>query len=565
MPWKPTVEGEVPTLGWLVIDWMTEMLAAPARMDYEPFVPMLEQEDFILRWYEINPTTGRFRYSRGLLGRPRGWGKSPILGALALCEALGDVLFDGWDADGQPVARPWSTVRTPLVHIAAVSEEQTKNTWQPLVEMLHEEAPIHDEYPGIEPFDSAIILPHGAINKITKSPATVKGAPSVFGVLDQTEEWVPSTGGPKLAQYIRTNCDKNGGRTLESPNAFIPGTQSVAEMSFDYAQAIAEGRVRFDGLLYDVREAPADTDLTDRESLLTGLRYVYGCASDHPDGCVLHDPPCKPGWAPVESHVDKFWDPSYDVRILRADFLNQQTHASDSWVTRPDWRAAHCDLIDGFDPVQPGDVVTLGFDGSAGRKKGKADATALIGCRVSDGHLFTIRVWEQPDGPAGKDWAAPVDEVDAEIKTAFDTYHVAGFLADPSGWATNVATWEAKYGRRLKVKATAQAPIAAWPRAKDSRVVEYVKRLHDAIIGRECSHDGTGPLTRHVLNARRRHTKQGYLLYKAYPDSPNKIDAAYAATLAWKARTDAVAKGVSTRRRPVEKSSSKRRVVVMSD
>ena len=36
----------------------------------------------------------------------------------------------------------------------------------------------------------------------------------------------------------------------------------------------------------------------------------------------------------------------------------------------------------------------------------------------------------------------------------------------------------------------------------------------------------------------------GYLIYKAYPDSPDKIDAAYAAVMAWKARLDAVAKGV---------------------
>ncbi len=39
MPWRPSVEGEVPTLGWGVIDWITEMLAAPDRAEYEPFRP----------------------------------------------------------------------------------------------------------------------------------------------------------------------------------------------------------------------------------------------------------------------------------------------------------------------------------------------------------------------------------------------------------------------------------------------------------------------------------------------------------------------------------------------
>lgn len=50
------------------------MLARPALGYYEPFVPYREQEDFILRWYELDPETCRFRYDRGVLGRARGWG-----------------------------------------------------------------------------------------------------------------------------------------------------------------------------------------------------------------------------------------------------------------------------------------------------------------------------------------------------------------------------------------------------------------------------------------------------------------------------------------------------------
>lgn len=74
IPWKPSVPGEIPTLGYEVLDWITSMLAAPDRAEYKPFTPYLEQEDFILRWYALNPATGRRKYSRGVLGRPRGWG-----------------------------------------------------------------------------------------------------------------------------------------------------------------------------------------------------------------------------------------------------------------------------------------------------------------------------------------------------------------------------------------------------------------------------------------------------------------------------------------------------------
>ena len=59
MPWQPSVPDEVPTLGYVVLDWITEMLAAPDHAEYVPFVPYREQEDFILAWYQLNPETGR--------------------------------------------------------------------------------------------------------------------------------------------------------------------------------------------------------------------------------------------------------------------------------------------------------------------------------------------------------------------------------------------------------------------------------------------------------------------------------------------------------------------------
>lgn len=552
MPWKPSEPGEVPTLGYYVLDWMTEMLAAPARGFYEPFMPYREQEDFILRWYEIDPTTGRFRHDRGLLGRPRGWGKSPILAAIACVEALGDVVPAGWDADGQPVGRPWSDFKTPLVQIAAVSEEQTRNTWQPLLEMLRE-GPVVDEYRGLEPLDTVVNLPRGRMTQITASARTTKGAPTTFAVLDQTEEWVPSNGGVRLAQTIRTNTSKNGGRTLESPNAFIPGENSVAEESAAFAAAIREGRARSTALLLDHREAPADTDMTEEESLIAGLRVAYGDSSGHPDGCVIHNPPCAPGHADLDALVTRIWDPATDVQIARSDFLNQITHASDSWVAQPEWAA--CMNLDRV--LEPNDAVVLGFDGSKGRARGKADATALVGCRVLDGFMFEIKVWEQPDGPLGRDWTPPTFEVDAAVRTAFATWNVVGFYADPSGWTSQVAAWEATYGRRLKVKATRDAPISAWPRGKNTGAVEAVERLHDAIVNREMCHDGSSALTRHILNARRRARANGYLLYKAFPDSPDKIDAAYAAVMAWKARLDAVSAGIGKR------NATKTKVVVM--
>jgi hypothetical protein len=556
MPWKPSEPDEVPTLGWHVIDWITEYLAAPDRPEYEPFVLYREQEDFVLRFYELDPRTGRRKRRRGVISRPRGWGKSPFLAALAIVEALGDVVPDGWDADGQPVGKPWSLVRTPRVGVLAVSDAQTSNTWGPLIEML--DGPVVDEYPGLEPLDTFVNLPRrGKIEPWTSSARSVKGAPFVFAVMDQTEEWVKSNGGHNLFEKVKNNTAKVGGSFIESPNAFIPSgggdSASVAENSAAYWVAIQEGRAKDAGLYYDHREAPGDTDLEDRESLIAGLRIAYGDSSAHPDGCVLHDPPCPPGHEDLDHLVGTIWDLNSDEQESRSDFLNQVTHASNSWVSGPEMLACGPKRGDVPRAVGPKDPIVLGFDGSRGRRrqrrKGrKADATALVGCTVTDGYMWPIRVWEHPDDE--DDWQVPTHEVDAVVNETFAGYNVVGFYADPAKFESYVADWEAKYGAKLKVKSTQQHPIEWWMTGGRSGLVEKaLEQMHTAIIEQEMRHSGASVFVRHFLNARTVIRAGKLLIAKKHPDSNDKIDTAVAATLAWRCRLDAVAKGIGVQKK----------------
>lgn len=550
MPWRPSHPGEVPTLGWGVLEWMSTYLAAPDRAEFEPFTPTREQAEFILNLYALDPATGKRRIRRALLSRPRGWGKSPLLAALCCVEALGDVVFDGWDVDGQPVGRPWATVRTPVVQVAAVAETQTKNTWSPLLEMLREGSAV-DAYPGLEPLDTRVILPRGYIEPVATSGTSIKGTRAVFACLDQTETWTKSNGGLRMAETMRVNAAKIGGCTVESPNAYTPGEGSVAENTAAYAAAIAEGRTRDNGMLVDHREAPSDTDLADRESLVAGLRVAYGDSSDHPDGCVLHTPPCPPGWSPIDRIAADVWDIGTDPQTARADFLNQITHAADSWLSQPEWAACYIGAQEDTPaPLADGDTVVLGFDGSRKRARGVTDATALIGCRVSDGHLFEVRVWEQPSGPAGAGWEAPTTQVDAEVRAAFERWDVVGLYADPALWETYIARWESTYGRRLRVKASQAHPCEFWMTGgRATTTVRALQQFHTAVVEGELTHDGSAALTRHILNARRRVSRSGLQIAKPHPESELKVDAAVAAVLAWAARVDAVAAGVGPTRR----------------
>ena len=505
------------------------MLAMPDRMDYEPFVLTPEQAQFFLDYYRIDPVSGKRIYRRGVWSRPKGHGKSPLMGAIGICEALAPVLFDGWDANGRPVGKPWAEVRTPLVQFAAVNEEQTRNAFDPLLEMLRQ-GPVLDYY-DVDPMETFVALPKGRIEYITAAATSKEGAKPVFAALDQTEGWIRSNGGVNLAAVLRRNAGKIGGTTIETPNAYRPGMGSVSEATAEYHASIKEGRAREEGLLYDHREAPSDTDMADKDSLYKGLLHVYGDSAED-----------NGGWVDLGRIMQEIWDPATDPQDARQFYLNQVTHASDSWMSRPELMGA----ADSTVVIPDGERVVLGFDGSKGRSRGKADATALVGMSVDSKHLFTIKVWERSDADP-QDWSPNPAEVDAVVRETFQKFNVLGFYADPSGWTGQIAQWEADFGRRLRVKASRDAPISAWPRGKDTKVSEHVEKLRQALVMREITWDGGSALMRHILNARRRSTRTGYLLYKQFPDSPDKIDAAYAAVMAYKAYIDALSRGAAKR------------------
>lgn len=541
MLWTPRFDGDFPSLGEQVIDWISTYLAAPDKPDGEPFILYPEQEDFILRFYEIDPVAGRRKIRRGVISRPKGWGKSPLLSAIGAVEGLGPVVFDGWDACGQPVGKPWVELRTPLVQVSAVSEDQTRNAWVPLLEMVRDGSVI-DEYPGIEPLETFINLPgKGRIEFVTASARSREGNRPVFCLLDQTESWLPSNGGVRLAATMRRNLGKTGGSSIEAPNAYVPGDGSVAEQSAKYWESILEGEARDEGLYYDHREAPAETELADRDSLMAGLRVSYGDAADTAGGHVN-----------LERIVAEVYDPATDPQDARRYYLNQITHASDALISQPEWTGC----LDREKRIGPKDAITLGFDGSRGRAKGKPDATALIGCRVEDGHLFEIGVWEAPDGPEQETWAPPLPEIDAAVADAFKSYTVAAFYADPAkDWRSKVGEWEAAYGGKVAVKVTRDHPFEWWMTGGRSHFIQVaVESFEGAVRNREVTHGGEYRLTQHVLNARRRIRRQKLSIGKEHDYSPHKVDACVAAILAWQARLDAVAAGAGAmpkRRAPI--------------
>ena len=514
-----TTPAELPeaTLGWDVLAWCSEWIRQPDGPDAGgPWHFTKEQVEFVLHWYAVD-RRGRWLYNRGSLRRAKGWGKSPVVSALALAELCGPVRFDGWGADGDPVGRP---VSAAWVQLAGVSEKQTTNTMSMVLAMVAE-SDIVDEYSLDVGLTRIFTGAGGRLEPITASASTAEGARPSFVIQDETHHWTESNNGTDLDRVNRRNLGKSrdgSARMLETTNAHAVGEESVAEKTHQAYLAIIDGRSRSTGLLYDSREATG-ADLADDDELMAGLEFTYGDST----------------WVDLERIREEVLDPSTPPEDSRRFYLNELAAATDSWVTEPEWGAC----VDVAKVVADRDMIVLGFDGSRKRKHATTDATALVGCRVEDGHMFVVECWQEPSGAAAQSWQIPTTEVDAAVKQAFARWDVVGFYADPALWESRISDWEAEFGRRLTVKASGDHPIQWW--MSGSKATLAVERMHSAILDRELSHDGGFVLTQHVLNARRRPNRYGISIAKEHPESSRKIDAAMAGALAWQARLDAVA------------------------
>lgn len=530
------------SLGWLAVWWIEAFCVhGPGDVQGQPVKLDDEFTAFVVDVYALD-ANGKRLYDSAFMSRAKGRAKSELAGFIVLFEAMGPARFSHWAEGGEKYERngllytyskgePVGVeVTAPVIRCLATEEGQAGNTYDNVHYNLTE-GPLGEGLPRDAAGLTRIFLPGGGeIIPSTASNSSKDGGKETMCVFDETHLYNrPEL--KRMYQTVRRNLAKRKIAepwSLETSTMYLPGEKSVAEETHELAKMINEGKTKRQRLLFDHREADADIDLTDEDQVRAGIAEAYGPFADIMD---------------VDRIVSEIYDPRNDPSDSRRYYFNQPTSARDAWITAPEWNACYADKI-----VLSGDEVTLGFDGSRKRARGVTDATALIGCRVSDGHLFEIKVWEQPNGPAGDDWAVPVDEVDYEVSKAFETYNVVGMFADPARWESYIAKWEAAYGKKLKARASQSNPIAWWLTGNRSYlVVRAVEQFSTAVLDKELTHDGALALTRHVLNARRRIGRSGITIAKSHPESRDKIDAAISALLAYQARLIALSKGEATR------------------
>ena len=375
----------------------------------------------------------------------------------------------------------------------------------------------------------------GMLSPATAEAQSKEGPRYTSVILDESHLWNASNGGDRLAATMRRNLGKTGGRSVEATNMWTHGGKSVAERTGEYADAVAAGTHAGDGVLV-WHPVGVCEDLADEDQLRTALTDLY---ADAP-------------WIDVDRIMAEIRDGDTHPSDARQFYLKQPASADDAWLRADLWLACE----DKSKRFEAGDTIVMGFDGSRGRVRGNADATALVGCRVKDGHLFEIRVWQAR--PGEDDWEAPEQIIDAAVVDAFKRYRVVGMHADPALWEARVTSWEQQFARKLKV--TAGAHPMQWATSRASAVVKAAASFEEAVVNGDLSHDGSYRLTEHALNARRVVVaRAGIGVGKESKDSSRKIDAVYAAILAWQARLDALAKGATG------KTAGRGRIVLLGD
>lgn len=495
------------TLGWGVIAWIHDnLLHVDGPKAGTPFSLTQRQVLFLLWFYAIDEN-GNWLFLRGVRRLAKGSGKSPFAAVHAIVELLGPVRLERFDdqAPGKCVGRPEGM---PLVQIAATSESQTANTMRQIRAMTHKRTLVYRRY-QLDIGKTYIDTPTGGrLEQIASSAGSAEGAMVTFAIGDETEHWTPGQGGPKLMATLTRNAAKTGNRIVETSNAWTPGSGSVAEATFDAWCDQQEGKTRgSQGILYDAVVAPANTALTDSPaegmiSLQAALEYVY-------EDCP---------WVPIPGIKEQIWQPNNAVSESRAYYLNQPTAADTSWIAPHQWAA----LADSGRSLEDGEEIVLFFDGSKSQ-----DHTALVGCCMSDGHVFTAGVWD----PADMGGTMDTDVVDGLLSELRERFKVIAFWADVREFESYVHTsWPELFSKDKLIPASSgnrKYALVAWDMRSHSREFsEACELARDEILNRDFTHDGDWVLSQHVANARAYESRGYFAIRKESQKSPRKIDAA---------------------------------------
>lgn len=500
------------TLGYECLAWSYQWCINPQTGG--PWMFSAEQARFILWYYAIDPETGLFVNRKGVLQRPKGWGKDPLAAILCLFELCGDCRFDYWDENHLPVAKNQPEAKVLLI---ANSRNQNKNTFDMIVNVM----PLHSRQAlNIEVNATSVKVKNStrSIEMMSTARDQMEGIRPTFQIGNEIQYWTPSKGRDKVHEVVTKNNGKiDNSHILYITNAPVPGSDSTGERLRRAQDLQRAGQAVEQGWYYDSIEAHSDAP-ADWDWSLFILKMVYGDSY----------------WVNLEQIRTELFDVSSPASENLRMYYNVLITSEDSIYSPGEW-----DGIEDFDKkLVPGDKIVIGFDG------GKSDdSTALVAIRLEDRCIFTLGVWSKPEGAAGRNWQVNKQQVESTIQEAFNDYTVLAFYADVELWESYINEWSEKYKDRLMVKASTESTVGFDMRGNIKRSTHAHEALYSAVQEEKVATDGNPILRMHALHAHRRVNNFGMSFGKESRESPKKVDAYAATVIAFLALTELLEKG----------------------
>jgi hypothetical protein len=520
----PKDDALYPTLGPLVCDWIEDHLVfGPGDLRGDPARLDDETRALIYRTYEVfpesHPHAGRRRFKRVGWSLRKGSAKTEKAAWLAACELHPDapVRCIGWKR-GKPIGGP---VTDPYIPMVAYTEEQSDELAYGALRIILQLSRVAGDFDiGLE----RILRKHGGGKAVSlaSAPDARDGARTTFQHFDETHRFTL----PRLVrahQSMMANIPKRrmaDAWSLETTTAPEPGGGSVAEATMEYARAVADGTIADSRLFFFHREASPEHDLMTESGIRAAVIEASGPVAE---------------WSDLDSIIEQWRDPTADRTYLERVWLNRLVKSESQAFDVPMWKA----LEQKDNPVEPGDDITLGFDGAMFH-----DSTGIVATHVRTGYQWVAGLWECPVGRQDADhqWQVPTGDVDETMRGLFDRYTVWRLYADPPYWQSWIAKWRGLYGKEV---------VIDWWTNRFRQMKMALEGFTTAMAEGMIRHDGNQDLTRHIGNSRRQELherdeqgKRLWVIRKERPDSPHKIDLAMASVLSWEARTHAIAAGV---------------------
>ncbi|WP_156997159.1 terminase [Agromyces aureus] len=507
------------SIGWASLVWAGQKLQLKRGV---PWQFTAEQARMWLWWYAVDER-GTFVFDReGVIQRLKGHGKDPWGAVYCANELVGLPVFDGF-SKGETLATEQPDA---WVQVLAVTLEQTKNTMRLFPRLFTDDAKAEYRL-AIGKEHIYALGDERYLQALTSNPTALEGKRPTATLANETHHWRANNNGIDMYEALSRNAAKSAegvnGRLLQLSNAYEPGMDSVLErtrLAYELAQARPD-EILLQGLMYDSLEAGPEAPLID---------------PDNPDviNDVIESVRGDSTWLNVKRLRKQVEDPRIPPSQSRRFWYNQITANEESWAdpfaverqARPESK------------LEARDEIALFFDGSK-----SDDATAIVACRISDGQVFTMGLWQAPPKARRGTWTVPRGDVNQRVRQIFKAYRVVGFFADPSHtredgtldryWAPLVDEWHRDFGGQLLVWPQNNKHSVSFDMSnrhgEGAKFVEAAELFVEDLENGDLFHDGNPELMRHMKNARRFPTQHGVSLMKDGPESPRKIDLAVCA------------------------------------